>query len=217
MRLIHKTKGGRYFLIKKIKGKHYNFGTYSSLEEAKKYRDYFESKGWRNCLDERLNYSTSKHPNRYITKHKESYRIFKKVKGETCFFGTYKSLEKAQEIRDYFERTGWNLNERLLFSEVDYVSLQRGKYVIRKTIDGKREWFSQWDDRETAIEEANLLKRCNWDWDALCEGIDERVDGEIKVLDGVRKAKSTFQTHPNGRNDWFEMSRGKNPIYRGKI
>jgi len=217
MRCIHKTKGGKYFLIKNIKGKHYNFGTYSSLEEAKKYRNYFESKGWINCLDERLEYSTSKHPNRYICKHNGSYRIFKKVNGKTAFFGTYKSLEKAQEIRDYFERTGWNLNERLLFSDVDYVSYQRGKYVIRKTIDGKRVWFSQWDDRETAIEEANLLKKCNWDWDALCEGIDERVDGEIKFLDGVKKGGCTFQTHSKGRDDYFEMSRGKNPIYRGKI
>ncbi len=57
MKYIRKTRYGRYYLIKKIKGKGYNFGTYPSLEEAKKYRDYFESKGWENSLDERLEYS----------------------------------------------------------------------------------------------------------------------------------------------------------------
>ena len=211
MRLIHKTKGGKYFLIKKIKGKHYNFGTYPSLEEAKQYRDYFESKGWINCLDERLKYSTSKNPNRYISKRKGSYVILKKVNRVTCFFGTYKTLEKARRIRDYFERTGWNLNERLWFSDTLYVSKNKGKYVIRKTIDGKRVWFSQWNDRETAIEEANLLKKCNWDWDGLCEGIDESINGEPIMLKGVKKGGYTFEKKENGRNDVHMMRRSGIP------
>ena len=78
MKYIHKTKEGRYSLNKRIKGKTYNFGTYLTLEEAKKYRDYFESKGWENSLDERLDYSTTKGSNRYITIRDRSYFIFKR-------------------------------------------------------------------------------------------------------------------------------------------
>lgn len=213
MKHIHKTKQGRYSLSKRIKRKSYNFGTYLTLEEARKYRDYFESKGWENSLDERLDYSTTKGSNRHICIRDGSYFIYKRIGGESVFFGTYYSLEKARKVRDYFENTGWNLNERLHFSDVYYVSENHGRYVIRKTIDGERVNFGQFKDKESAIEEAKLLKKCDWDLDALCEGIDETVDGEIKFLDGVKKGGCTFQTHSKGRNDYFEMSRGKNPIY----
>ena len=53
--------------------------------------------------------------------------------------------------------------------------------------------------------------------DALCEGIDETVDGELKYLDGVKKLGSTFQTHPNGRNDayvWNRSIKYDNKYYR---
>ena len=217
MKYIHKTKEGRYSLNKRIKGKTYNFGTYLTLEEAKKYRDYFESKGWENSLDERLDYSTTKGSNRYITIRDRSYFIFKRIGEKTCFFGTYYSLEKARNVRDYFENNGWNLNERFHFSDVNYVSKNHGKYIVRKTIDGKKVSFGQFKDKESAIEEATLLKRCNWDLDALCEGIDETVDGEIKFLDGVKRLGSTFQTHPNGRNDaylWNMSIKYDNKYYR---
>ena len=191
---------------KKIQGKNYNFGTYNTIEEAKKYRNYFESTGWN--VHERLQYSTSKNnPDRYITIQGQSYRIIKKIDGQNIFFGTYYSLEKARRVRDYFESTGWNVHERLHFSDILYVSETNGKYMIRKTLNGKRVLFSEWKDKESAIEEARLLKRCNWDLDALCEGIDETVDGELKFLDGVKKGGSTFQTHPKGRDDSFMMRR----------
>lgn len=217
MKYIHKTNSGNYCLIKKIKGKFYNFGSYHSLEEAKNYRDYFESKGWENSLDERLEYSTSKHPNRYIRTRNGRYVIIKSINGNPIFFGTYFSLEKARKVRDYFENRGWNINERFHFSDIKYVSKNHGKYVVRKTIDGKRVSFGQFKDKESAIEEANLLKRCDWDLDALCEGIDETVDGELKYLDGVKKLGSTFQTHPNGRNDayvWNRSIKYDNKYYR---
>ena len=217
MKYIRKTRDGGYYLIKKIKGKGYNFGTYPSLEEAKKYRDYFESKGWENSLDERLEYSTSKHPNRYIRTRNGRYVIIKKINGNPIFFGTYFSLEKAQKVRNYFENNGWNINERLHYTDICYVSKSHGKYMIRKVINGKREYISQWNTLEDAKEEVELLKKSNWDLDTLCEGIDETVDGELKYLDGVKKLGSTFQTHPNGRNDaylWNRSIKYDNKYYR---
>ena len=219
MKYIRKTNSGNYCLIKKIKGKFYNFGTYPTVKEAKKYRDYFESKGWENCLDKRLEYSTLKtNPNRYIRPYKNHYRIIKILNNKTCFFGTYHTLENAQKARDYFEDNGWNVFERLHFTDVKYVTKnKRGKYEIKKTINGKREFFGQWDDKETAIAEADLLKKCDWDWDALCEGIDDRVNGEQNFLDGVKRLGSTFQTYPNGRNDaylWNRSIKYDNKYYR---
>ena len=54
---------GNYVITKRVDGKKYNFGSYKSLKECEKARDYFEEHGWGNCLNERLKFSYTKHDN----------------------------------------------------------------------------------------------------------------------------------------------------------
>ena len=47
MKNIYYVKSNkRYCIQKQMHGVRYYYGSYTSLEEAQKYRDYLESKGW---------------------------------------------------------------------------------------------------------------------------------------------------------------------------
>lgn len=113
---------GKYYIIKKIKGKQYYFGIYSSLKDAKKARDYFEEKGWENSIPERFKFTHS---------HKKATNVV------------------------------WvNTNNR---------------YEIRKMKNGKLTIYGAFKTFEEAVKEAELLKKVNWDIQALC---DLSSDGE---------------------------------------
>ena len=99
---------GVYVVAKRINGKNYNFGSYKSLEDAVKARDYFEAKGWNNCLDERLKF-TSKKP-KYIVwlKNREVYQIRKKINGKLIIFGQFKTFEEAKKEVEIFKKYDWD-------------------------------------------------------------------------------------------------------------
>lgn len=121
---------------------------------------------------------------KYIEKTKEGYiRIRKSINGKVYNFGSYKSLGEAMEMRDYFERKGWDkcLGERLKYStKPKYWTITRtGKYIPQRRINGEIVYGCACNSLDECLEEVELLNKCGWDLDALCEGIDETVDGEI--------------------------------------
>ena len=128
LKYIEKTKEGYIRVRKSINGKNYNFGSYKSLEEAIGARDYFESKGWENCLDERLKYST-----------KPKY---------------------------------WTIT-------------RTGKYIPQKRVNGEIVYGCTCNSLEEVENEVKLLEKCGWDYDALCESIDDTVDGRIIVRNRI--------------------------------
>lgn len=48
---------GVYKIFKSIQGKRYTFGKYTTLEKAIRARNYFETKGWKNCISEKDKFS----------------------------------------------------------------------------------------------------------------------------------------------------------------
>ena len=97
-----------FFISKKVNGKETNFGSYSSLEEAIKWRDYFEKKGWGKCYDERLTHS-SRTP-KYIVyiKDKKLFRITKKINGKAEVFGFFKRYEDAEKEVELLKKSDWD-------------------------------------------------------------------------------------------------------------
>lgn len=207
----------RYVVRKKINGKQYHFGSYDNLETAIYYRDYFQSKGWENCLNERNNYTDTENSRnydysmRYIRESGNHYRIDKVIDKEKYNFGTYDTLEEAKFFRDYFEETDWPLTERLKYTNKPfYISGNPSRgYEVRKIIDGECLHMGKFDDYETAAREVEYYKKCNWDLDAICECCDDTVDGETLFLEGKKARGSFFQEHNNGRNDIFLWKRSK--------
>ena len=123
---------------------------------------------------------------KHIYKYGNCYSIRKSINKKVYSFGNYKSLEMAIEMRDYFESKGWEncLKERLDYTEPpkNYVSLKRGVFYPIKTIKGQIVYGMVCHTLEECLEEVQLLNKVDWDLDALCEGIDETIDGEIIFL-----------------------------------
>lgn len=143
---------------------------------------------------------------KYISfnKSNNSFVILKRINGKVIHFGYYLTLEEAIKYRDYFIKNEWDMNKRLLFSKkrpTGYIdNLPNGKYIIRKTINGERLSWGIFNTFEEAENERELLRQCNWDYDAICESIDETENGIIPISN-IRFG-STFQKRKQ-RNDVF--------------
>lgn len=59
---IYKRDDGYYEIRKTINYKNYGFGKYLTLESAMAARRYFNNKGWKNCLNERLKFDEKVKP-----------------------------------------------------------------------------------------------------------------------------------------------------------
>ena len=111
--------------------------------------------------------------------------IQKRINGKLIHFGYYLTLKEARKYRDYFIKNDWDTTFRLKFSKKrkeGYIEqLPNGKWIIRKTIKGERLTWGIFTDYESAEEELNKLRMCDWDYSALCESLDERING-MKII-----------------------------------
>ena len=117
---------------------------------------------------------------RYITKKakkKKSYEVGRWINGKYVYFGSGRTLIEALMIKDWCESTGWKEKYFTSNTGEKYISLKDGRYYITKWINGKLCYFGGWKTLEQAIDERNLFIKCEWDLDAICEGVDERVNG----------------------------------------
>lgn len=167
---IKKLKNGKYIINKKIDGTTYCFGIYKKLDTAIYYRDYFQTKGWSNCIDERLNYSETYDDHDYnmryiyLIKSTGNYQITKKIDGETVSFGNYDSLDEAMFWRDYFEENNWDIRYRLCYSKSSFINrLPSGRYQVIRQWNNTKTSFGTFDTIEEAEYQVLLCKRFNWD------------------------------------------------------
>ena len=93
-RHIHQLKNGNYMITRKIKGKTRYYGHFLNLEEAIRYRDYLDKKGWStNCRYSRKN------DKGIVLNRSGSYEVFHHHDGKNEYMGCYKSLEEAREVK----------------------------------------------------------------------------------------------------------------------
>lgn len=130
-----KREGEQFIVFKQTFEKQIIFGEFDSLETAIRHRDYYRRYDWDPKLkkvynpenldgEEYLHNVKGKPPKEegleYIQKLFDgSYRITKLVNGKVHYFGRYSNLELAKKARDYFVGTGWNLDDRLLFRDMN--------------------------------------------------------------------------------------------------
>lgn len=199
---ISYRKPSTYEVVKRINGKLEYFGRYHTLEEAIKWRDYFQQNKWN--LDLRLVGTVNK--NIYFKLGK--YRIYKRINGKEYGFGSFNTYEDAEKRVKEIRLIGWEKvlynNERLLETTVtNIIHLPNGKFEIVKTINGVRETFGCFDNYDDAVDEVKLLRKCNWDYDIICESIDESDNGIIFV-DNDKKMSSPFEKKLK-RMDYIEF------------
>lgn len=199
---IIKRKNG-YGIQKVLNKKLWSFGLYDTLEEAKYYRDYFIEHDW--DMSKRLEFSkrknkAKKEPKNIYKGSLGGYEIRKEINHHKYNFGCYDTLEEAINAREYFVKTGWKINERLIFSKAQHITEKDGKYYINKFINGKLEYFGVFHNLEDAQEEVRFLKSCDWDYDNM-ESINDAVNGH-KFLDDIKPFTQPIYKPPNGRIDY---------------
>ncbi len=99
----------------------------------------------------------------YLHKDTGKYQVAKKICGKQYSFGTYDSLEEAEQVRDYFKENNWPIHERLKFSKNKFIHYYLGKYHVNKTINGKKTSFGVFTNFEDAEYQVLLCKRFGWD------------------------------------------------------
>lgn len=99
---IYKAYGEGYEIRKEINHKKYCFGTYPTLEEAIKAREYFVKNGWK--IYERLIFSKPQH----IVKRNGKYHITKVIHGKQEHFGSFDNIEDAKEEVQFLKKCDWD-------------------------------------------------------------------------------------------------------------
>lgn len=198
--ILYRSNLDVYEIVKNINGKNEYFGRYHSLQEAKHWRDYFIEHDW----DINLRLIGTVNKNIYFKLGK--YRIIKKINGKDYYFGSFETFEEAERRVIEIRKKGWEQvildNEQLIKTTVsNIVCLPNGKFEIVKTINGVKETFGVFEDYCDAEEEVKLLRKCNWDYDAICESINEAIVEEGLFLDNSKKLKSSYS--PKSGNDFF--------------
>lgn len=197
--ISYRPKLDVYEVVKRINGKVEYFGRYHNLDDAIKCRDYFIEHDW--DLNLRLIHTINKN----IRLKRGKWTIYKTINYKEYYFGSFNTYEEAEKRLKEIRLKGWEKvildNERLIETTTsNIIQLSNGKFEIIHNIKGKRHTFGVFNTYEEAESEVKLLRKCNWDYDALCESIDETENGVIPITN-IRFG-STFQKR-NQRNYLF--------------
>ena len=162
----------KYVIRKTIYGKRKYYGTFETLQEARKYRDFLVDHAW-NTKYIKKNYNI----NRYIKKHRKKYYISKRIDGKDVYFGTFETLQEAREYRDFLEEHDWNPEYRKIsrYSQWNknnlpkniYYNNKQNTYSVRKVFNYEPITFGTYHTLEDAIHERDFWMSIDWDMDML--------------------------------------------------
>ena len=162
---------GQFRIYKVIRGKTKYFGTFPSIEEARRMRDKCVREGWKNTYKKR-------DPERKWIQKRPSGRYY--VIRKNVYYGVKDTLEEAIEFRDFLEEHDWDINlkqkqrKRGTENKNRYVyKTACGRYAIVKMIQGELKYFGAFTTLDAAKRERDLLEKCGWDEELLWE-IDEQ-------------------------------------------
>lgn len=162
----------KYVIRKTIYGKRTYYGTFETLQEARKYRDFLVDHAW-NTKYIKKNYNI----NRYIKKPRKKYYISKRIDGKDVYFGTFETLQEAREYRDFLEEHEWNPKYRKISRNSQwnknnlpkniYYNPKQNTYAIRKVFNQEPITFGTCHTLEEAVHERDFWMSIDWDMDML--------------------------------------------------
>ena len=97
------------------------------------------------------------------------FMIVHKIKGKTCYFGTYETLEEAIIAKEEFIKRDWKKEPNPMRYITTIQKDSKMKYFIQRNSDGCKGYFGSFETLEGAQRERDLLEQCNWDIDCLCD------------------------------------------------
>lgn len=167
----HKCKG-TYRVRKKINGKRYYYGGYEDIEKAKELRDALIGAGW----------PVKENVTKYISRTRNGFHLQKNVNGKNRHYGTFKTLEEAQDVKVALIGAGWPVVNRQrnrynlpLYLTKDYRS-RINPIILHKTINEETTYFGCFPNVEEAVKERDKMIMCSWDYDAVVNYPDVSCD-----------------------------------------
>ena len=151
--------GMMYVIQRMVNGSLNAYGFFNDLESAIKQRDWLIKHGW-----SRLEVPDDS--KRHIHKKDGKYLIYKRLKDDIEYYGTYSSLEEAKAMRNKLIENDWVLPEEPENIEKisDYVYFDGEFYTIENIIDGQKRIYGVYKNKNQALlDETSFI---NYDWDA---------------------------------------------------
>ena len=95
------------------------------------------------------------------------FEIRKRVGGILVYWGSFPTLEEAKLHKAYYIGKNWKVNPS--FKNNRYISCIGDEYQIRKSINGKCNYFGTFDNLEDARHERDICVESDWDFDRIVE------------------------------------------------
>jgi hypothetical protein len=113
-----------------------------------------------------------------IIKQKDGFYIRKYLNGKHTYLGMGSTLIIALMRLDWVKANNWKPYK----PHYNYIQKrENGGYRIRKWLNNELQFLGEFETLEEAEKEVELLKKCNWDIEAVCN-IDERKDNQTIFL-----------------------------------
>lgn len=162
----------KYVIRKSIQGKMKYYGIFTTLDEARGYRDFLEEHCWNPKYIKKNN-----NPNKNIKKHRKKYSLIKKINGKDVYFGTFETVQEAREYRDFLEEHDWNPEYRKIsrYSQWNknnlpkniYYNNKQNTYSVRKVFNHEPITFGTYHSLDEAIHERDFWESIDWSLDLL--------------------------------------------------
>lgn len=132
----------------------------------------------------------------YISKNNTGYILQKYNKNtqKMDYYYSSQSLIQILMVRDLLVANNWNkeyIPHKKTITGEKYIYRDYVGYCIRKIIDGRNTHFGWFRTLKEAIHERDLLIKCDWDFETLCN-------------------------HPIEKEEWLTGKYGKNQIHRSQ-
>ena len=174
------TPEKKFIVSKKINGDQRFLGSHPSLICALMIKDWCKAHNWEKYPKSKN--KTGEHHIRQVNKD-GSYSVYKIIDGKHVTFGSYSSLEKAIERRNECVLNEWSLDliptDPMRFISIVLLKNGQIKYNIHRKEGNTSYNYGLFDVLHKAMKERDLLEEHNWDYDVVCESVDERENGLV--------------------------------------
>ena len=152
--------GIMYFVSKVLDdGTLHVYGFFNDLESAKKQRDWLVANNWSKL-------EVPDDSKRHIHKKGDKFLIYKRLKDDLEYFGTYSSLEEAKYMRNKLIENDWSLEDENSVEKIsEFIYFDGEFYTIEKNVEGQRRIYGVYKNKNQAISDEKGL--INYDWDGI--------------------------------------------------
>ena len=134
------------------------YGFFYELEDAIKQRDWLIENNWSKL-------EVPDDSKRHIHKRGNEFLIYKRLKDDIEYFGSYSSLEEAKFMRNKLIENDWVFEEeKHNFKKItDFVYFDGEFYIIKKEANGQNRIYGVYKNKSQALSDEKSLIRYDWD------------------------------------------------------